>query len=557
MASLITDKEKRLCSERYRMKDLVTSTFSSSYHSSRGTNTSSSIRGRGVRDFAGRYVFPYDAEDIKAHKWFRSIPWERLHEVQPPLIPRLRALDDTRYFDDVGSVSDWDESSPEDEEQTPQVPAAGNVELHHKPQLQALFTSPLYTPPITVPGGGDGPPQAYPLGLHPPQHPYLPFQYQDHNHHHNQDAAPSSQMYSIPPPLPSTESPVTPNTPHSAFPFPSIRSPPAPQFDDPLPHAKSPYLNLTLPVPSPLQAPPPHLPQEVMSLLRPLRNELQELALSAISTQQQQQQQQQQHQQAGVQPVECAVPQPVVLSQESVWRNLEMWMADTARLGNVTEWEREVVREFVRRVFATGYGNGGGHLGGAGGENDGIGGVGDCGGDGGGANGGVNWGGGWNGDAGNAGVNGGGYPAAAAGNAGGRRGKDRKRPRDRLLRDGDTKGVAMEVRKQTAFLGYEWTRMRQDHSDDEMRGRGTGLDGEGCFGGDEESWYEEDYGRSAFVVGADEWQKEDPRAMPVQADHVQRHAHGVQPQEKRGGVQGWENAVPQARPINSRPWSLH
>ncbi len=75
MASLITDKEHRLCSKRYRMKDLISSTSSSS--SSRVMNSgvgSSSNTPHKLRDFAGRYVFPYDAEDIKAHKWFRNIP---------------------------------------------------------------------------------------------------------------------------------------------------------------------------------------------------------------------------------------------------------------------------------------------------------------------------------------------------------------------------------------------------------------------------------------------------------------------------------------------------
>ncbi|RKU42715.1 hypothetical protein DL546_003242 [Coniochaeta pulveracea] len=38
--------------------------------------------------------------------------------------------------------------------------------------------------------------------------------------------------------------------------------------------------------------------------------------------------------------------------------------------------------------------------------------------------------------------------------------RDRKRPRDRLLRDKHTKAVVMDVRKRTAFLGYTWRRMR-------------------------------------------------------------------------------------------------
>ena len=62
------------------------------------------------KDFAGRYVFPYDAEDIKAHKWFKGIPWERLHELQPPFIPQIRSLDDTQYFEEDEPVSDWSDS---------------------------------------------------------------------------------------------------------------------------------------------------------------------------------------------------------------------------------------------------------------------------------------------------------------------------------------------------------------------------------------------------------------------------------------------------------------
>ncbi|KAH6660044.1 kinase-like domain-containing protein [Truncatella angustata] len=38
--------------------------------------------------------------------------------------------------------------------------------------------------------------------------------------------------------------------------------------------------------------------------------------------------------------------------------------------------------------------------------------------------------------------------------------KEKKRPRDRLLRDRQTKGTVLEIRKQSAFLGYTWTRMK-------------------------------------------------------------------------------------------------
>lgn len=51
-----------------------------------------------------------DAEDIRAHKWFRNIPWDRLHEIQPPFVPRLTGQEDTRYFDEEQGIGDWSES---------------------------------------------------------------------------------------------------------------------------------------------------------------------------------------------------------------------------------------------------------------------------------------------------------------------------------------------------------------------------------------------------------------------------------------------------------------
>lgn len=38
--------------------------------------------------------------------------------------------------------------------------------------------------------------------------------------------------------------------------------------------------------------------------------------------------------------------------------------------------------------------------------------------------------------------------------------KEKKRPRDRLLRDPATKRLAMELRKKTAFIGYDWKRIQ-------------------------------------------------------------------------------------------------
>lgn len=67
-------------------------------------------------DFASRFVFPYDAEDIKAHKWFKGIPWERLHKLDPPFVPMIRSPDDTQYFDEEEPVTDLSDSEDEEED---------------------------------------------------------------------------------------------------------------------------------------------------------------------------------------------------------------------------------------------------------------------------------------------------------------------------------------------------------------------------------------------------------------------------------------------------------
>lgn len=72
-------------------------------------------------DILGRYVFPDDAEDIRAHRWFRNLPWDQLQTLTPPFVPRITSPEDTHYFDESDPLEDWSESaaspadlSPED-----------------------------------------------------------------------------------------------------------------------------------------------------------------------------------------------------------------------------------------------------------------------------------------------------------------------------------------------------------------------------------------------------------------------------------------------------------
>lgn len=90
---LIQDKEARLCSRRYQLKDR------------------SHVDNRRYIDVFGKHVFPDDAEDIKAHRWFKNFHWDHIHEVSPPFIPHLTSSEDTHYFEESDSFSDPPESS--------------------------------------------------------------------------------------------------------------------------------------------------------------------------------------------------------------------------------------------------------------------------------------------------------------------------------------------------------------------------------------------------------------------------------------------------------------
>ncbi|KAF3768929.1 kinase-like protein, partial [Cryphonectria parasitica EP155] len=111
IASLIQAKETRLCSRRYQFKDMQQR--SQQYSSGSGSKGSQT-------DFTGRFVFPYDAKDIKAHKWFKNVPWDRLHELAPPFVPMIRSPDDTQYFNEdepITDLSDTDDDDDDDEDE--------------------------------------------------------------------------------------------------------------------------------------------------------------------------------------------------------------------------------------------------------------------------------------------------------------------------------------------------------------------------------------------------------------------------------------------------------
>jgi protein-serine/threonine kinase len=86
---MIQEKSDRLCSKRYKIKH-----FASALN----------------RDHAGRYVYPHDAEDIKSHRWFKDIPWDKIHLMTPPFVPAIKTADNTQYFDEEDPISDFSSS---------------------------------------------------------------------------------------------------------------------------------------------------------------------------------------------------------------------------------------------------------------------------------------------------------------------------------------------------------------------------------------------------------------------------------------------------------------
>ncbi|QPG99806.1 hypothetical protein C2857_002598 [Epichloe festucae Fl1] len=121
------DKDIRLCSRRYRMKDRRPA------------------YDRRYTDIFERHVFPDDAEDIKAHRWFKNFPWDRIHAISPPFIPRITSLDDTHYFDESDHFTELMASS-ETEPADPKPEDIRWVLRDCRPVVQNLAIELLATP---------------------------------------------------------------------------------------------------------------------------------------------------------------------------------------------------------------------------------------------------------------------------------------------------------------------------------------------------------------------------------------------------------------------------
>jgi hypothetical protein len=102
--NILQEKEHRLCSMKYRQNDYQ--------HQKRVTGQYLPTRAhKQAQDFQGHYVYPDDAEDIKAHPFFQGLSWDRLHLSRPPFVPDVKGRDDTKYFDDEDEISDVEDVS--------------------------------------------------------------------------------------------------------------------------------------------------------------------------------------------------------------------------------------------------------------------------------------------------------------------------------------------------------------------------------------------------------------------------------------------------------------
>lgn len=134
---LLEERQDRLSAKRYRENDWILRDKAIGARRTRNTNTT------------GHIVYPNDAEDIKAHPFFRNIHWSTLHMTRAPWTPRVHGNQPiTKYFDDehaIMSHTDHLDSSSYEVVETIEVAAVPDVKAEEAPVATvelAIKTSP-------------------------------------------------------------------------------------------------------------------------------------------------------------------------------------------------------------------------------------------------------------------------------------------------------------------------------------------------------------------------------------------------------------------------------
>lgn len=90
------------------------------------------------RNYAGHFVYPDDAQDIKCHPFFHGIPWNNMQEYVPPFTPRVKDWEDTKYFEEEGPISDLDSSSSDEDSHALKVEDVQLGEGGHQQEAQGI-----------------------------------------------------------------------------------------------------------------------------------------------------------------------------------------------------------------------------------------------------------------------------------------------------------------------------------------------------------------------------------------------------------------------------------
>lgn len=89
---LLQAKEDRLSDEQYRLNDCL-------YFPELNGKVFVCPVDPTSPHYRGQHVYSNDAKDIKAHPFFKDISWNDIAYRNPPIIPAVKNLEDTRYFE--------------------------------------------------------------------------------------------------------------------------------------------------------------------------------------------------------------------------------------------------------------------------------------------------------------------------------------------------------------------------------------------------------------------------------------------------------------------------
>jgi predicted ATPase len=122
ISHLLRAKENRLSDEQYNLNDCLCFPELNGRVFIHPLNPT-------TPNYRGRHVYSDDAKDIKAHPFFRGIPWNEMPYRRPPFVPAVKNWEDTKYFDEE------DEEETTDAENTSNDTNASNLPQTHGKQI--------------------------------------------------------------------------------------------------------------------------------------------------------------------------------------------------------------------------------------------------------------------------------------------------------------------------------------------------------------------------------------------------------------------------------------